>query len=174
MWSPVKESHFDLHNPSMSAVVQELYAELPVVLSAERSALLSPTVVLNVEPETPAFVLSCGSGLPSEHQRTYGLEVCSQESHERPDYVGQMSGPRLRELLSKEPAGVRVLAGNEEDQDGSSAEWRRGQWREGAGATEDTRSAVEEGLGSFAPAAKAAYWPKEVRLCRTRDWRAIV
>ncbi|XP_066466155.1 protein PRR14L [Tiliqua scincoides] len=163
MWSPLKESRFDLCDSSMSAAVQELYAGLPVALSAERSALSDPTIVLDAEPEAPAFVLSCRSGLPSEHQRTYELKLCSQDSHERPNYVGQMPGPRLVKLLSKEPAGTVVLAGNEEAQDGNSAEQDclPGRLTEDAEAAESPRGVAEEGLGCLAPASRATCWSEE-------------
>ncbi|XP_077163948.1 protein PRR14L isoform X2 [Paroedura picta] len=111
-----KKHHFDTLNSSMSAVVQELYAELPVALSAERTALSDPKIVLDAHPKASAFVLSCSSDLPSEHQRSYGLKICSQDSDERLDCAGKISCPETMELIAKEPTEAGDLAEDAETQ----------------------------------------------------------
>lgn len=107
---PEKKSHFDTLNSSMSAVVQKLYAELPVPLTAECTAFSDPKIVLDGQPKASAFVLSCGSDLPSEHQRNYGLKICSQNSDERLDCAGKISCPGPMELIVEEPTEAGDLA----------------------------------------------------------------
>ncbi|KAL8180631.1 UNVERIFIED_CONTAM: hypothetical protein K2H54_030021, partial [Gekko kuhli] len=113
---PEKYPNFDTLNSSMSAVVQELYAELPVALTAERIALSDPKIVLNAQPKAPAFVLSCGSDLPSEHQRNYGLKICSQNSDERLGCAGKTSCPAPMELIAEKPTEAGDLAEDSEEQ----------------------------------------------------------
>lgn len=93
----------------MSAVIQELYAELPVALTAECTALSDPKIVLDAQPKAPAFVLSCGSDLPSEHQRNYGLKTCSQNSDERLDCASKLPCPGPMELIAEEPTEAGEL-----------------------------------------------------------------
>uniref|UniRef100_A0ACB8FXZ3 Uncharacterized protein n=1 Tax=Sphaerodactylus townsendi TaxID=933632 RepID=A0ACB8FXZ3_9SAUR len=132
----------------MSAVVQELYAELPVALSAELTALSDPKIVLDVQAEASAFVLTCSSDLPSEHQRNYGLKICSQNSDERLDCTGKISCSGQMELISEEPAVNGALVEDAEVQNKCllKKESLCKNLRESAKVAENTKDVAEYGL----------------------------
>ncbi|XP_062446013.1 protein PRR14L [Rhea pennata] len=77
MLSSGVESHLD---SSMSAVVEELYAGLPVSISTELTAASEPDAGLDAESDAATAVLAHRGSLPSEHRRTSGVENLSQKT----------------------------------------------------------------------------------------------
>lgn len=151
----------------MSAVVQELYPSLPVTLLTELAALSDPKTVLDVTPEASAFVLSCaGGGLPSEHQRSHELKLCSQESDERLVCTDTAPCAGLTELLSKVPAESRGLAEDTEAQRKNLMKQHclNGCLKEDACAAKDTSDVAEEGHLECSLALKETCWSKQVRI----------
>ncbi|XP_017724440.1 PREDICTED: protein PRR14L isoform X2 [Rhinopithecus bieti] len=69
---------------SMSAVVQELYSELPVSVSRELHADPEPSVIPNVKSGASSPLLSQSRALPLELQRTR-VESCCEETYETLD-----------------------------------------------------------------------------------------
>ncbi|PNI98030.1 PRR14L isoform 7, partial [Pan troglodytes] len=70
---------------SMSAVVQELYSELPVSVSRELHADPEPSVIPDVKPGASSSLLSQNRALPLELQRTH-VESCCEETYETLDH----------------------------------------------------------------------------------------
>uniref|UniRef100_A0A2K6V1Y8 Proline rich 14 like n=1 Tax=Saimiri boliviensis boliviensis TaxID=39432 RepID=A0A2K6V1Y8_SAIBB len=70
---------------SMSAVVQELYSELPVSVSKELHADPEPSVIPDVKPGASSSLLSQSRTLPLELQRTHA-ESCCEENCETLDH----------------------------------------------------------------------------------------
>ncbi|KAM6166731.1 protein PRR14L [Erethizon dorsatum] len=67
------------HDSSMSAVVQELYSELPVRVSKELHADPEPSVNPDVKPGASSSLISQSRALPLELQRTHA-ESCEETS----------------------------------------------------------------------------------------------
>nr|XP_002719759.2 protein PRR14L isoform X1 [Oryctolagus cuniculus]XP_008270382.2 protein PRR14L isoform X1 [Oryctolagus cuniculus] len=72
---------------SMSAVVQELYSELPVSVSKEPHADSEPSVIPDRKPGAPSSLVSQSRALPLELQRTHA-ERCGEETSESLDRGG--------------------------------------------------------------------------------------
>ncbi|XP_027627428.1 protein PRR14L isoform X1 [Tupaia chinensis] len=70
---------------SMSAVVQELYSELPVSVSKELPSGSEPSVIPDVKPGASSSPLSPSRTLPLELQRTH-VESCCEETPETLDH----------------------------------------------------------------------------------------
>lgn len=64
---------------SMSAVVQELYSELPVSVSKELHADPEPSVIPDVKPGASSSLISQSRAAPLELQRTHA-EICEETS----------------------------------------------------------------------------------------------
>ncbi|XP_013375795.1 PREDICTED: protein PRR14L isoform X2 [Chinchilla lanigera] len=77
-----------LHDSSMSAVVQELYSELPVSVSKELHADPEPSVNPDVKPGASSSLVSQSRALPLELQRTHA-ESCCEETSETLDNRGE-------------------------------------------------------------------------------------
>ncbi|XP_012619453.2 protein PRR14L isoform X1 [Microcebus murinus] len=69
---------------SMSAVVQEIYSELPVSVSKELHADSEPSVIPDVKPGASCSLVSHSRALPLELQRTHA-ESCGEETWETLD-----------------------------------------------------------------------------------------
>ncbi|XP_053135492.1 protein PRR14L isoform X2 [Hemicordylus capensis] len=147
----------------MSAAVQELYPGPPGALSTDQTALSDQAIILDADPETSAFALPCGSGLPSEHQRTYEGKICYQDSDEKLDCTGKASCPRLMELLPKEPAEAGGLAEDDKAQSSSSMEQNslHQHLREAAETAKDMKGIAEECLVPVFLSSKETCWPTE-------------
>ncbi|XP_033618235.1 protein PRR14L isoform X1 [Fukomys damarensis] len=77
-----------LHDSSMSAVVQELYSELPVSVSKELPADPEPSVIPDIKPGASSSLVSQSRALPLELQRTHA-ESCCEETSEILDNRGE-------------------------------------------------------------------------------------
>ncbi|XP_036077338.1 protein PRR14L isoform X2 [Rousettus aegyptiacus] len=73
---------------SMSAVVQELYSELPVSVSKELHADPEPSVIPDVKPGASSSLISQSRAVPLELQRTHA-ESCCEETSETLDHGGE-------------------------------------------------------------------------------------
>lgn len=73
---------------SMSAVVQELYPELPVSVSKELHADPVPSVIPDVKPGASSSLVSQSRAVPLELQRTHA-ESCCEETSETSDHGGE-------------------------------------------------------------------------------------
>ncbi|XP_019498696.1 PREDICTED: protein PRR14L isoform X2 [Hipposideros armiger] len=73
---------------SMSAVVQELYSELPVSVSKELHADPVPSVIPDVKPGASSSLISQSRAVPLELHRTHA-ESCCEETSETSDYGGE-------------------------------------------------------------------------------------
>ncbi|XP_023561607.1 protein PRR14L isoform X2 [Octodon degus] len=76
------------HDSSMSAVVQELYSELPVSVSKELHADPEPSLNPDIKPGASTSLVSQSRALPSELQRTHA-ESCCEEASETLDNRGE-------------------------------------------------------------------------------------
>ncbi|XP_029777686.1 protein PRR14L isoform X2 [Suricata suricatta] len=74
---------------SMSAVVQELYSELPVSVSKELHADPEPSVIPDVKPGASSSLISQSRAVPLELQRTC-MESCYEETSGTLDYGGEL------------------------------------------------------------------------------------
>lgn len=91
---------------SMSAVVQELYSELPVSVSKELHADPEPSVIPDVKPGASSSLISQSRAVPLELQRTHS-EGCCEETSETLDHGGEPG----RCGLVDSTAGVSVASG---------------------------------------------------------------
>ncbi|XP_003797500.1 protein PRR14L isoform X2 [Otolemur garnettii] len=73
---------------SMSAVVQELYSELPVSVSKELHADSEPSVIPDVKPGASSSLVSQSRALPLELQRTHA-KCCGEETWETLNHGGE-------------------------------------------------------------------------------------
>ncbi|XP_019282325.2 protein PRR14L isoform X1 [Panthera pardus] len=73
---------------SMSAVVQELYSELPVSVSKELHADPEPSVIPDVKPAASSSLISQSRAVPLELQRTCA-ESCCEETSGTLDHGGE-------------------------------------------------------------------------------------
>ncbi|XP_012515888.1 PREDICTED: protein PRR14L [Propithecus coquereli] len=73
---------------SMSAVVQEIYSELPISVSKELHADSEPSVIPDVKPGASCSLVSQSRALPLELQRTHA-ESCGEETWETLDHGGE-------------------------------------------------------------------------------------
>lgn len=73
---------------SMSAVVQELYSELPVSVSKELHADPEPSVIPDVKPGASSSLISQSRAVPLELQRTRA-ESCCEETSGTLDHGGE-------------------------------------------------------------------------------------
>ncbi|XP_039081788.1 protein PRR14L isoform X3 [Hyaena hyaena] len=73
---------------SMSAVVQELYSELPVSVSKELHADPEPSVIPDVKPGASSSLISQSRAVPLEQQRTCA-EGCCEETSGTLDHGGE-------------------------------------------------------------------------------------
>ncbi|XP_059264880.1 protein PRR14L isoform X2 [Mustela nigripes] len=73
---------------SMSAVVQELYSELPVSVSKELHADPEPSVIPDVKPGASSSLISQSRAVPLELQRTHA-ESCCEETSGTLDHGGE-------------------------------------------------------------------------------------
>ncbi|XP_039717969.1 protein PRR14L isoform X8 [Pteropus medius] len=74
---------------SMSAVVQELYSEIPVSVSKELHADPEPSVIPDVKPGASSSLISQSRAVPLELQRTHA-ESCFEETSETLDHGGEL------------------------------------------------------------------------------------
>ncbi|XP_053445939.1 protein PRR14L isoform X6 [Nycticebus coucang] len=79
---------------SMSAVVQELYSELPVSVSKELHADSEPSVIPDVKPGASSSLVSQSRALPLELQRTH-VQCCGEETWETLNHGGEPGRCRL-------------------------------------------------------------------------------
>lgn len=90
---------------SMSAVVQELYSELPVSVSRELHAVPEPRVIPDVKPGASSSLVSQSRAVPSEPQRTHA------ESREETSETSDRGGEPGRCGLVDSTAGGPVASG---------------------------------------------------------------
>ncbi|XP_058387835.1 protein PRR14L isoform X2 [Diceros bicornis minor] len=86
---------------SMSAVVQELYSELPVSVSKELHADPEPSVIPDVKPGASSSLISQSRAVPLELQRTHAESCCE----ETPDTLDDGGEPGRCGLVDSTAAG---------------------------------------------------------------------
>ncbi|XP_042638641.1 protein PRR14L [Orycteropus afer afer] len=93
---------------SMSAVVQELFSELPVSVSKELLADPEPSGIPDVKPGASRALLSQNRTLPVEQQRTH-VESCCEENSETLDDGGEPGRCGLVESTAGGPMASGIM-----------------------------------------------------------------
>lgn len=97
---------------SMSAVVQELYSELPVSVSKELHADPVPSVIPDVKPGASSSLVCQSRGVPLELQRTHA-ESCCEETSETSDHGGEPGRCGLVDSTAGSSVASGILAREE-------------------------------------------------------------
>ncbi|XP_008059724.1 protein PRR14L [Carlito syrichta] len=136
---------------SMSAVVQELYSELPVSVSKELHADSEPSAIPDIKPGASSSLLSQSRTLPLELQRTHA-ESC-EETCETLDHRGQPGRCGLVDLTAVGSVASGILDREEKNksmklkvfrEQGDQAEIIRGSCEEAKEDPHQHSSATEE------------------------------
>ncbi|XP_043353943.1 protein PRR14L isoform X2 [Dermochelys coriacea] len=158
-----ERSHPHPLDSSMSTVVQELYAGLPVSISTELTAVSDPNIRLDTKPEASTLVLEHSSNLLSESHRINGVESCSQET-DNLDHGDKLTSDGLAGSLSEESMEAGNLAENEEAKSGSLGKedtCANGIQKEERGSAKETQDAEEQLVGCCALTSEEKWWLRQ-------------